>query len=1609
MTDTVREELIQAEQGLVRGEYGNALELVEALAAQAGLPADERRACFLLKNRLLVKLGDLEKALALTEELMQATDEREHPLLIVDLLTVKAEASWRAGRLEEGLRALEEGEALLAGTGPEHVAAAEAEIERRKGELLHHRGIICWYRGDLDRALENHQQSQAIKKGLGDRQGLADSFNNLGLVYWSKGDLDQALEHYRRSLAINEELDRKPATAKVLANLGNIHTRKGDLDQALACQEQSLAIKEELGHKPDIFKSLINLGAVYQLKGELERAKEHYQRSLGISEELRIQQDIALAINNLGNIDQLKGNLDQALQHFYRSLGIYRELGIREETALLLANVGEIHRKKGNFERAVENYEQSLAIYEEMGNDPLIAIVLSELTWVALERDDPSLAERYLQKLQQIVGRTDSRSISQRYRVARALFLKSSKRARDKLQAEEILEQVVEEEVADHALTVSAMIHLCDLLLFELKMTGEDELLGQIKDLTHRLLEIARQQSSHSLLAETYLLQSKLALIELDLGQARTLLEQALAIAEERGLRLLARTVAQERDLLQSQVLAWQLIIERKPSLREMIDLTQLEHLVEQMAQRTVAVLAQEEAPNGRRIHEPLNQRYRLGAEIGRGSMGTVYRATDLHTGESVAIKALDPTVVARDPGILERFVREGEALRQLDHPNIVHMIAAVEEVEATTGVVAHYLVMEYVPGGSLQDLLDAQGALPVLRVLGIALELADALTRAHHLGILHRDLKPANVLLAKDGTPRLTDFGIARVSEGPRLTQTGVLVGTPDFLSPEACEGKPIDERGDIWAFGVLLFEMLTGGTPFAGDTLSAKLAAILTQPVPDLAQRCPEAPEALVDLVYRMLEKDRGQRIPSVRLVGAELEAILKGREVPTLLRLAPGETRFPPATPPAAAPRQPQVAHNLPAQLTSFVGRERETAEVVHLLGATRLLTLTGPPGTGKTRLGLRAAAEVLDQFQDGVFFVDLAPIRDPGLVATTIAQVLGIGESGGQPLLDTLKNALRHKHLLLLLDNFEQVVDAAPLVGRLLSSSPGLKALVTSREAMRVYGEQEYPVPPLTLPDLDRAESLLSLSRYEAVELFARRACAVRPDFALTEDNAPAVAEICVRLDGLPLAIELAAARSTLLSPEMMRRRLESRLGVLVAGPRDLPARQRTLRGAIDWSYDLLDPPEQTLFARLAVFQGGRTVDAVEAVCSHGLTMGILEGLESLLNKNLLRRSEGRAEEPRFVMLEMIHEYAWERLEASGEAATLQRRHAEYFLALAERASPELGGSGYVYWWARLRDEHSNFRTALAWALGGGDAELGLQLAGALLGFWLDVGHSAEGLAWTKRALEIAMDAPPAVRARALGAAGSLSFEQVDHENGKIYHRDALVLYRAMGDEAGTARALVGLSLHALASPGECKEGIGLCEEGLELFRKLGDKRGICEALIPLGELARLDGDYERADRAYREAMDLFREEGSRLWEALALANRSYVAYQRGDYEQAEAIMLEVIAVFQELEYTRCIPVALSMLAGPVAAQRNPGKAAKLLGAAEALQETLGHRITAGDLFEIERYVAAVREQLDEATFDAVWAEGRAMSLEQAISYALEVGQLVPVVPSPKGGS
>ncbi len=978
-------------------------------------------------------------------------------------------------------------------------------------------------------------------------------------------------------------------------------------------------------------------------------------------------------------------------------------------------------------------------------------------------------------------------------------------------------------------------------------------------------------------------------------------------------------------------------------------------------------------------LHARTIRGYELRERIGSGGFGEVYRAYQPSVARDVAVKVVLPQY-ANHPEFVRRFEAEAQLVARLEHPHIVPLYDYWRDTDGA------YLVMRWLPGGNLYDALQRGPWRP-----GVAAELLDqiagALDAAHRKGVVHRDVKPENILLDRDGNAYLTDFGIAKILTAPRqgkdlahtaaVTDPEAVPGSLWYISPEQAQSQPVTAQSDLYSLGIVMYELLTGEHPFSGLTPSDQLIKRLTEPLPPLCERGVDLPRRLEEVMQQATAREPMARYPDAVAFARAFRAALSHIVEVTI-------------------PPTPTQTHNLPAQLTSFVGRKREIAEVRRLLGTTRLLTLTGPPGTGKTRLGLKVAAEVLNQFEDGVFFVDLAPISDPSLVASTIAQVFGVTETVEQPLLKTLKHYLHRKCLLLLLDNFEQVIDAAPLVGELLSASPGVKALVTSREVLHVYGEQEYCVPPLTLPNLDRIEPLCSLSEYEAVELFTQRAQAVWSDFALTEDDAPAVAEICVRLDGLPLAIELAAARSKVLSPKMMRRRLENRLGTLTGGSRDLPARMRTLRGAIDWSYDLLDSEEKSLFARLAVFQGGRSPESVEVVCSHGLTISILEGLESLLNKSLLRRDVGLDGEPRFVMLEMLHEYAWERLEASGEAEDLRRRHAACFLALAERAGPELLGSGQAYWSLRLTDEHNNLRTALSWSLGGGNAELGLRLAGALCDFWYFGGHSAEGLAWTKRALSSAKHAAPVVRARGLNAAGRLSFDQGDHKNGKDYNGDALALYQAMGDELGSAWALTHLSAHALACPGECKEGIRLCEEALGLFRDLGDKAGITLASNVLGELSRLDGDYERAGRAYQGAIDIAHEEGNKLYEAISLSNLSYVAYHQGDYEEAAAIVKEVIARLLELENTRHLPQDLALLAGPVAAQGDPHKAAQLLGASEALLEAMGLYLQAGDQFEIERYVTATREQLDAADVEAAWSKGRAMSLEEAVALALGEG-------------
>ena len=681
------------------------------------------------------------------------------------------------------------------------------------------------------------------------------------------------------------------------------------------------------------------------------------------------------------------------------------------------------------------------------------------------------------------------------------------------------------------------------------------------------------------------------------------------------------------------------------------------------------------------------------------------------------------------------------------------------------------------------------------------------------------------------------------------------------------------------------------------------------------------------------------------------------------------------------------------HLPAQFTPFIGRRREIDEVKRLLERFRLLTLTGTGGTGKTRLALQVAAEVAKTFADGVYFVDLAPLSDHALVPKAIARVLDVFESPAEPLPETLKRALSGREVLLLIDNFEHVSPAAPLVSTLLAVSPHLKILVTSREALRVVGEQEYPVPPLSLPVRD-AVSARDLAESEAGALFVQRAQMTLPRFALGDDNAPTIAHICARLDGLPLAIELAAARSKLLTPQALLARLEgagesSPLRTLASGTRDVPPRHRTLEDAIAWSYNLLEKREKTLFARLAVFRGGRSLEASEAVCAEGLSMDVLDGLASLVDKSLIQQKETSGGEPRFVMLEMIHEYARERLEESGEAETMRRRHAEYFVVLAERAKPELRLSRYGYWCQRFELELDNLRAVLEWTLSEGDVSLGVRLAGALGLFWYGKGYHVEGIRWTQRLLERLEEVQPIYHAKFLISAGRMAW-MVDLDVSTRLFVRAFDVSRALGDQLQAAWAL---AFQGYAMQREPEAALPIAETSLALFREMDHQPGIAQALNIIGELARMSGDDERAKRAYEECLAVCRQTGEALRTCYNLVNLAYIAQHEGEHERALNLVRQALQITRDTKDTRDIASFLVTFAGSIAALGQLERAARLLGASESALERMGAFHQPTDKPEIDRITLDVRARLNDTAFQAAWAEGREMSLEEAVADTL----------------
>jgi predicted ATPase/serine/threonine protein kinase len=1011
---------------------------------------------------------------------------------------------------------------------------------------------------------------------------------------------------------------------------------------------------------------------------------------------------------------------------------------------------------------------------------------------------------------------------------------------------------------------------------------------------------------------------------------------------------------------------------------------------------------------------------YEILQRLGAGGMGEVYRARDTRLEREVAIKTLS-LGISSHPDALSRFEREARSACALNHPNIV-TIYELGHVDGT-----RYIAMELVAGNTMRGLLTS-GPIPFRMAVAVAAQVADALAKAHEIGIVHRDLKPENLMISGDGTVKILDFGLAKLhavnpagaaEASTTITEQGAVVGTIGYMSPEQATGQDVDFRSDQFSLGSVLYEMVTGVPAFRKKNHAETVAAILRDEPDRAGTKMLQLPPPFLWIVERCLAKDPKQRYASTRDLARDLAAVRD--------RIAEA---------PAAASEL--RSNNLPVQRTAFIGREPEADALRQLLGRddVRLVTLTGPGGIGKSRLALQVVGEIAGQFPGGVCFVALSAVSEPGLIASAIAQAMGLRETDNQPPLEKLKEYLGSlsQNMLLLLDNFEHVVSSAPMIAQLLTAAPKLKVLVTSQAPLHVYGEHEFPVPPLALPDPKSLPPLDVLSRLPAVALFVERARAVKHEFALGRENAVAVAAICARLDGLPLAIELAAARIKLLSPSAMLARLESRLNLLTGGARDLPGRQQTLRGTVDWSYGLLNAAEQRLFRRLSVFTGGCTLEAVEAVCDTKGDLGVdvLDGMASMVDKSLAQQVEQADAETRFVMLSTLREYALERLSESDDASATRRAHAAYYLVLAEEGAED--SAAPQEWLDQFELEHDNFRTALDYLIKTGDADWGLRLGAALFRFWETREHLAEGRDAIARLLSLDGAAGRTqLRARLLFSAAVLAGVQGDYDSAKqlfeesldtcvelndnrgiavalnalaVNARDrgdlavasvlferSLAIWKDLGDSADIARALSNLA-NVMKLQHEYPRASSLYDESLAMFRKAGDDAGVAWTLNSQGDVAREKGDLIAARSYCQQSLNAFRELHDGWGIASTLSDLASLSWEEGNSADARRLYGESIRMFQELGHKRGIARILESLAASAAAQSNSEQALHLAGAAAALRQRLGAPLTSSEKLRLEKALVFARRTLGNAAGVTAWMEGWAMPVERAVQEAFD---------------
>ncbi|MDV7355992.1 protein kinase [Rhodococcus oxybenzonivorans] len=1002
--------------------------------------------------------------------------------------------------------------------------------------------------------------------------------------------------------------------------------------------------------------------------------------------------------------------------------------------------------------------------------------------------------------------------------------------------------------------------------------------------------------------------------------------------------------------------------------------------------------------------------------EIGRGGFGAVYRCRQDSLDRTVAVKVLTSEL---DSDNLDRFFREQRAMGRLTgHPHIVNVLHV-----GMTDSGRPFIVMPYNPQSSLQALIRREGPLSWRDALRLGVKMAGALETAHHFGILHRDVKPGNILLTEYNEPQLADFGIAHISGGFE-TATGIVTGSPAFTAPEVLTGRPPTPKSDIYGLGATLFCAVTGHAAFerrSGEALVAQFLRITTQPVPNLREE--GIPDDLCALLERAMSANPDDRPSTAAEFGDELRQVQRRNNCAVdemavhtrtgtnhglrdHLRENPAPSDSAPVPPHPATPedvdRAPHTgrstAGNLPSELTSFIGRRRELSEARRLLSVSRLVTLTGIGGVGKTRLALRVATDARRVFDDGVWLVELGQLRDASLLAEVVAASLRLRDQSARAVQDVLVEHLAERRLLLVLDNCEHLIEAAAeLAEALLRTCPELRILATSREQLGIRGEAAMRVPPMTVPDPD-LPSLKGLPQYEAVTLFLERAAAATPEFELTEDNQGAVAQICARLEGLPLPIELAAVRLRAMTADQVAQRLTDRYRMLTVGNRGTPTRQQTLRLCIDWSHELCTAAEQQLWGRLSVFAAGFELDAAEGVCAGDHSPDeLLDVVASLVDKSILIREEPGAV-VRYRMLETLRDYGLEKLQHTGEYPALRRRHRDWYEQLAVRAEADWISSRQLGWIDRLTRELPNLREALQFSLtesNGGHAEAGLRIATALYPLWWSRGLLSEGRRWLDRALSLASPRPTAERVMALYADSLLAGVQGDLPAAYTLTEQE----REDTEQLGNAHtdALLAHSAGRLALfKGDLPGAIEQFERALERFRAEGDLHRQIGTLQGLGLACGLFGNTARAASCQEEVLAITEAHGESEYRARSVWILALMVWQQGDSGRAMRLLDEGLQLTRLTDDPVGTAWCLQALAWIAADKHQFQRAAVLLGATEALRQVMGTAtVLVPDLrTHQEKCERHTRSGLGERAFEAAFRHGRNMSFEDAVAYALD---------------